>query len=133
MGILDKIGGASKGVSDKAKNVSDAGNLKNKILYEQERIEEIFADIGRAFYEDPDGDLAKLRELCEDINVRRRRIMKMKFELNQMKGYKICPKCGVKLTDKFQFCGKCGAKLPDVSDEDFSAIDMDVLYNGNNN
>ncbi|MCD8187767.1 MAG: zinc ribbon domain-containing protein [Ruminococcus sp.] len=124
MGILDKIGGVSKSVSDATKNASDAGNLKNKILYEQERITEIFTEMGKTFYENPDGDLSPLRDLCEDIDKRKNRIQKMRLELNQMKGYKICPKCGTKLTDKFQFCGKCGTKLPDINDDDFSVSEI---------
>ena len=112
MGILDKIGGAGKSVTDKTKSMSDAGNLKNKILYEEERIIEIFQEIGKLYYKDPKANVAKMDEFCADIDTRRRRIMKMKVEYNQIKGYKVCPKCGTRLTDKFQFCGKCGAKLP---------------------
>ena len=49
MSILDKFNDASKGVSDKAKNISEANNLKRKILYEEERIVEIFTDIGKKY------------------------------------------------------------------------------------
>ena len=48
MGILDKFNDVSRGVNDKAKNISEANNLKRKILYEEERIVEIFTDISRA-------------------------------------------------------------------------------------
>ena len=49
MSILDKIGDVSRGASDKAKSISEANNLKRKILYEEERIGEIFGDIGKIF------------------------------------------------------------------------------------
>lgn len=133
MGILDKIGGAGKTVSDKTKNMSDTSNLKNKILYEEERIVEIFTEIGQKYYKNPDGDHSKLKELCADIDTRRRRIMKMRVEFNQIKGYKVCPKCGTKLTDKFQFCGKCGSKLPDMSDENFSTLNIEGFYDEKEN
>ena len=45
MGILDKFNDASRGVSEKAKNISEANNLKRKILYEEERIVEIFVNL----------------------------------------------------------------------------------------
>ncbi len=129
MGILDKVTSVAKGNADKSgKPTVDVGNLKTKILYEEERIVEIFTEIGKKFYKDPDGDHDKLKELCEDIDSRRRRIIKMKFELNQYKGYKICLQCGTRLTDKFQFCGKCGAKLPDVTDDSFSSLDLEGFY-----
>ena len=51
MGILNKIGeaasSASRNVNEKTKNMSDTSNLKRKILYEEERIVEIFTDIGK--------------------------------------------------------------------------------------
>jgi rubrerythrin len=136
MSIVSKIsgavGGASKSVSDKTKNLSDASNLKNKILYEEERIVEIFTEIGQKYYKDRTSDTSKLDSLCEDIDTRRRRIMKMRVEYNQIKGYKVCPKCGTKLTDKFQFCGKCGAKLPDMDDENFSKLNIEGFYDEDN-
>jgi epoxyqueuosine reductase QueG len=49
MGIADvvgSIGSTATGVADKAKSISEVGNLKRKIAYEEERIVEIFADIG---------------------------------------------------------------------------------------
>ena len=46
MGILNKFNDVSKGVNDKAKSISEANNLKRKILYEEERLVEIFTDIG---------------------------------------------------------------------------------------
>ena len=42
MSILDKLGDVSRGASDKAKSISEANNLKRKILYEEDRIGEIF-------------------------------------------------------------------------------------------
>lgn len=80
MGILDKFNDASKGVSDKAKNISEANNLKRKILYEEERIVEIFTDIGKKYYKNPDEDPKTFKVLCDDIDTRRRRIKKMRFE-----------------------------------------------------
>ena len=122
MGILNKFNDVSKGVNDKAKSISEANNLKRKILYEEERIVEIFTDIGKKYYKNPNEDPNVLKVLCDDIDTRRRRIKRMRYEFNQIKGYKICPKCGAEVNDKFQFCGVCGARLPDADDEDFSSL-----------
>ena len=128
MGILDKFNDVSRGVNDKAKNISEANNLKRKILYEEERIVEIFTDIGKKYYKNPDEDPNVFRVLCEDIDTRRRRIKKMRFELNSMRGYKICPKCDAEVNEKFQFCGVCGARLPDSDDEDFTSLESNDYY-----
>ncbi len=119
MSIFDKVNMSSKVVSEKAKNISELNNLKRKIAYEEERIVEIFSDIGRSFYKNPDGNHEDLKVFCEDIDTRRRRIKKMIFEVNNMRGYKICPKCNAEVNGKFKFCGTCGSKIPSPEEEDF--------------
>ena len=133
MSILDKFNDASKGVSDKAKNISEANNLKRKILYEEERIVELFTDIGKKYYKNPDEDPNVFKVLCDDIDTRRRRILRMRFELNQIRGYKICPKCNAEVNEKFQFCGRCGARLPDPEDEDFTSLEPNDYYTESSN
>ena len=60
MGLINKIAdagkGVSRGVSEKSKNASESSNLRKKILYEEERITEIMQEIGKQFYQDPNGD-----------------------------------------------------------------------------
>ncbi|MBQ1465011.1 MAG: zinc ribbon domain-containing protein [Ruminococcus sp.] len=133
MGILDKISDVSRGASDKAKNISEANNLKRKILYEEERIVEIFTDIGKKYYKNPNEDPAALKELCDDIDTRRRRIKKMKFELNGIRGCKVCPKCNAEVNERFQFCGRCGARLPDIEDDDFMSLEPNDYYTESSN
>ena len=113
MSIFDKVSDMGRGLSEKASNVSEVSNLKRKILYEEERIVEIFADLGKKYYKNPDEDPSVFRALCDDIDARRRRIKKMKFELNTLRGYKMCPKCDAENSEKNIFCGVCGARLPD--------------------
>ncbi len=133
MGLFDTIGSMGKGASEKAKNVSEANNLKRKILYEEERIVEIFTDLGKKYYKNPDGDPSELKLLCDDIDQRRRRIKKMRFELNGIRGYKICPKCDAEVNERFQFCGRCGARLPDIEDEDFMSLEPNDYYTESSN
>lgn len=125
MGIFDKVNDAGRGVSEKAKNISELNNLKRKIAYEEERILEIYADIGKMYYKTKTENEAELKQLCEDIEIRKRRIKKMKMEFYNIRGYKICPVCNAEVNEKFQFCGSCGAKLPSVDDEDFFSEEMD--------
>lgn len=130
MSVMDVFSSASKGASDKAKNMSELSNLKKKIMYEEERIMEIFTDIGKKYYLNPNEDPAEFKKLCDDINIRRRRIKKMKFDFNNIKGCKICPKCGAEVSAKFQFCGSCGASIPDpnLDDDDTSDITLSYTY-----
>ncbi|MBR7083562.1 MAG: zinc ribbon domain-containing protein [Oscillospiraceae bacterium] len=120
--IFDTIRGtfdsATKGVSENAKNAAEVNNLKRKILYEEERIVEVFADIGKKYYKNPDEDRAVLKVLCDDVDTRRKRIMQMRKELNSIRGFKICPKCDAEVDQKFQYCNLCGAKLLDPDEEE---------------
>ncbi len=108
--IIDKIKGASANVTDMSKTASDTGNLKKKIMYEQERIQEVMTEIGKQYYANPKADLTAL---CEDIDDRKRRINSMKTELHSLKGFRVCGTCGTKFDEKytFEFCGKCGTRL----------------------
>jgi hypothetical protein len=128
MGIFDKVGETGKGVADKAKNITEISNMKRKIAYEQERIVEIFTDIGRKYYKNHEEDPQVLQALCEDIDTRRRRIKKMHFEMNTMRGYKVCPKCDSEINEKFLFCGVCGAKLPNPEDIDKLSLEDDEIF-----
>ena len=125
MSILDMVNATSKGVSEKTKNMQELANLKRKIIYEKERIAEIFAEIGEKYYDKaPDEtDFSDLRVLCDDIDTRKRRIQKMLFNVNNMRGYKICPQCKSEVNVKFKFCGACGARIPEPEDEDFMEVE----------
>ena len=112
------VPGATGGPGKLMKNATEIANLKRKIAYEDERIVEVFADIGKKYYKNPNDDPSVLRELCEDIDSRRRRIKKMLIELNNLRGYRLCPKCDAEVSGKFQFCGVCGAKFPNIEDVD---------------
>ncbi len=133
MSIIDKFNDAQRAVAEKSKSVSEANNLKRKILYEEERIVEIFADIGKKYYKNPNDDPASFKVLCDDIDTRRRRIKRMRYELNGIRGYKICPKCDAEVNERFQFCGRCGARLPDVDDTDFSTLEPNDYYTESSN
>ncbi|MDE7122494.1 MAG: zinc ribbon domain-containing protein [Oscillospiraceae bacterium] len=126
--IMDVFTNAGRGVAEKTKNATEVNNLKRKILYEEERIVEVFADLGKKYYKNPEEDPAVLKEFCDDIDNRRRRIMQMRTELNNIRGYKICPKCDSEVNEKFQFCGVCGARLPEEEDEELNALDSNDYY-----
>lgn len=117
MGILEKVGETGKGVVDKAKNMGEIGNLNRNLVYEQERIQEIYAEIGKKYYETRPTDMTPLDALCDDIDTRKRRIKRMHYEIDQMRGIKRCEKCGTEVDEKFMFCGVCGAKLFDPAED----------------
>lgn len=134
MGIFNKVGETINTTADMAKNMSETGNIKRRLQYEEERIEEIFSDIGRKYFEDPVAHKVEIDGMCDDIKTRKRRISRIKLELNQIKGIKICEKCGAQVDEKYTFCGVCGAKLPDYNDllndeKDMSSSELSKYFN----
>ena len=117
MGIFDKVGETINTTADKAKSISELSNLKKRLQYEEERIEEIFSEIGKKYFEEPVQNKKLLDSLCEDIITRQKRVKRMNFELNELKGIKVCEHCGTQIDEKFMFCGVCGAKLPSFVDD----------------
>ena len=113
MGLFDKVNQVSRSVSESSKSAAETSNLKKKIAYEEERIQEVMTEIGRLFYENPNGDHKAELELCADIDDRKRRIASMQGDLSSLKGVRICGKCGARFDEKYTvgFCGNCGAKL----------------------
>ncbi len=122
MSIIDKVNETSKSVSEKTKSFQELKNIKRKIEYEKARIYEIYTEIGQKYYESlkKGADATEeMKLLCDDIDSRRRRIKKMTFEENGIRGHKVCPKCNAEVNGKFKFCGVCGARIPDPDDDDF--------------
>ena len=60
-------------------------------------------EIGRLFYENPNGDHKAELELCADIDDRKRRIASMQGDLSSLKGVRICGKCGARFDEKYTF------------------------------
>ena len=122
MGVFDKMGGAisnvSKDVVDKVKSNNDIGKLKQQIEYEEAKIYDGYIELGKSFYENRAAKMNDAAEkICAEIDARLSRISRIKIQINDLKGIKICPECGATITNNFLFCGLCGAKLPESTDE----------------
>ncbi len=122
MGVFDKMGDAisnvSKDVVDKVKSNNDIGKLKQQIEYEEAKIYDGYIELGKDLFENkPENISEAAQKVCTDIDARLSRISRIKIQINDIKGIKICPACGATITNNFLFCGLCGAKLPDSTNE----------------
>jgi len=122
MGVFDKMGGAisnvSKDVVDKVKSNNDVGKLKQQVEYEEAKIYDGYIELGKDLYENKPEKMSEgAQKVCADIDARLSRISRIKIQINDIKGIKICPSCGATITNNFLFCGLCGAKLPDSTNE----------------
>ncbi len=121
MDFFDKLGetivSAGRDVSQKAKDISGVAKLNLDIRAKEDFVNKQYAEIGRRYYDNHKNDVPVPYEQFESIAEALESIAQMKRDLNEIKGTRECPKCGVKSADGAAFCASCGAKL-DIYEED---------------
>ncbi len=122
MDFLNKLGKKAsetyQATKEKATTISEELKLKSKINSLEEKIFEIYAEVGEIVYNEiKDGKDASKEELavkCEDISRKKDEISKLQSELLTVKKIKKCVNCGVELEIESEFCSKCGSKQPKI-------------------
>lgn len=136
MNVINVIGKRIASTGEKAKNMTEVSSLRKKIRQEEQRLQEIYAEIGKKYYEERENDLTNINFLCEDIDTRLSKIARVKKKINMLCGVKTCEKCGAEVDNKFSFCGVCGAALPittinDYMSDEENMTDDDISINRN--
>ena len=122
MDFLNKLGKKAsetyQATKEKASTISEELKLKSKINSLEEKIFEIYAEVGEIVYNEiKDGKDVSKEEVaikCEDISRKKDEISKLKVELLAVKKIKKCINCGVELELEAEFCSKCGSKQPAI-------------------
>ena len=122
MDFLNKLGKKAsetyQATKEKATTISEELKLKSKINSLEEKIFQIYAEVGEIVYNEiKDGKDVSKEEVavkCEDISRKKDEISKLKSELLTVKKIKKCVNCGVELEIESEFCSKCGSKQPKV-------------------
>ncbi len=122
MDIFDKITDAiidtGKEVSQKAKIVGDVAKLQYEIKNQQDFIDKKFQELGRKYYEAHKEDEPAEDDSMEEIETSLARMKELQEQLMEVKGAKLCPKCGAKIPDNALFCSTCGAKVDSMFEEE---------------
>ena len=120
----------TKTVIDKTNNVVNQTKLKFAINETKDKINEIYAEIGKTVYEESEvgGNIGDaVREKCEKIDALQIELGELKEQLAELKETVKCPKCGAYNHIDDVFCSKCGEKL--TSDEDFAEQESEDIVN----
>lgn len=119
MGFFDDL---SKKASETYKNTAEKTNkftremkLKSLINDDKNKIEKIYAEIGKKIYEkhirEENIDIrSELAEECSKIDAYSKEIEDMNMELLSLKDLRICKKCAAEISTSARFCPKCGAE-----------------------
>jgi ribosomal protein L40E len=108
-----KVTETAKAVSKKSGDLVEVTKLNMSINTEQDKIEKVYAEMGKSVYElfSKGGDVEEpFRESCEKIKAYEKSIEEMKQKILETKNVKICTGCGTELELEIAFCPKCGAK-----------------------
>ena len=106
--LRDKLATTGKDVSDKEKEAAAVAKLKTQISLEEGKLKGLYADLGRAFYENPQDE--NIEAYKDSITAIKEVLAGYESELADVKGLKTCSNCGARMAKEVLFCSKCGAK-----------------------
>ena len=118
MAFFDKLSetltNASKDVSQKAKDLSGVAKLTMDIHTKEDQVQKLYAQIGKRYFEEhkDDADISEYTQMTQ-IKEMLTVIEDMKKELCELKGTKVCPRCGQEVKTADMYCKSCGVKLED--------------------
>jgi hypothetical protein len=120
MPFVDNISKFAKSVSDSAVNAAkksgelvEVTKLNMSIQTEEEKIKELYSQIGSIFYkkysdkEDIDEEFVSI---INDVKSCEEAINNLKQQMLSIKKVKVCGTCGSELEPEDVFCKKCGTK-----------------------
>ena len=111
--LSETIANASKDVSQKAKDLSGTAKLTMDIHTKEDQVQKMYAQIGKLYFEthkdDEPAEYEQMSQIKEALAV----IEDMKKELLELKGAKVCPRCGQEVKADDVYCKSCGVKLED--------------------
>jgi ribosomal protein L40E len=116
MAFLDSIGkkitSTTQNVVRGTKDLTDMARLNSLISGEQQQINNLYAQIGKLYYESEQHDAeTALGKLCLAITACTERIAKHNEAILEIKGSRKCPKCGASIPLSSAFCGVCGSQF----------------------
>ena len=100
----------------KAREVTENVQLRAQIGTEKGRLKELYAVLGKWYFETSQGKRAEKEnhpeeELIRGIEILLARIEKLEEKLGPSEETILCPLCGAKAEKEASFCSKCGAKI----------------------
>ncbi len=106
---LDKLGEAlkngGKAVGDKISGVLDIAKLNLEVRKNETLLEQKFIELGKKYYDEHKDETP---EEFTVIDAAKRQIASLKHQISELKGEKVCKKCGTINSTDSDFCKKCG-------------------------
>lgn len=111
----DSLTVASKGITQKASDVSGIAKITVKMKEEEKQIENTLHELGAQLYNMHHEECARLfPELTVNLKQLYSSMEKDRIELAFLKGKKVCPNCGAELDMEVMNCTVCGINVENV-------------------
>ncbi len=108
-----KVTETAKAAAKKSSDLVEVTKLNMGIGTEEDKIERVYKEIGKAVYESYiKGEAINevFIEKCKEIGVFEENIKEMRSKVLELKNSKICPNCHEQLDVDVLYCSKCGVK-----------------------
>ena len=111
--LSSKLSQTSQSAVQKTKDMAEVVRLNGQISERERRMEQIYREMGRRYYEQCAGRNEELfREQVAELQSIEAEIREMRTAVQRLKGSKPCPVCGAEQAAGALFCNACGAKMP---------------------
>lgn len=132
MAFLDKMNEVlntkGKDVVDKAKDLKDMVSLTSQVSSQENLINKYFRELGQFMYQHKGEDVSvAVNERYAMIDTAYEEVARLKKELSEKKGLKICPVCGNEVKKEDSYCSKCGAAVPTQEPEETADSSADEV------
>lgn len=119
--LFNKVMSKGTDMMNKGKEVGTILQIKSQIALEENKLNEVYKDIGKEIcnrYSNPFDKLDSIEEIaaiweakCIEVNEIKERILNFENKINELEGYIKCPVCGSKVEKGKKFCGCCGKNI----------------------
>ena len=120
--IGKKISVTGKGAVQQAKNYTEMSRLKGLVAENRKRIESLYCEIGKDYYEKHREDLtAENRDRMEAIQSFYEQIGQWEEQIKEIRESVRCPQCGAMVPASSRFCNECGYEMGSEARENVPA------------
>lgn len=116
MAFIERLSAKSKDFTQKAKDVTEQTKIKNLMKAEEEKIQSLYAALGKLYYENETEQLKEpYADIAKTIRLSVAKAEEYQEKITGIKSKYVCPKCGASVTSTTQFCKQCGTKITNFS------------------
>lgn len=113
----EKFASAALSVTNKTKDSVEITRLTTEHRNLSGEVNELYEELGRAYYESRGKDDPRLGALTTRIDEMHQRLEELERQKMQLRNQNRCPSCGAVMPKNARFCSSCGRRMPEAAPE----------------